>query len=604
MSFKLFIANVFGQIKPAKKIEEEQAKVLNKYLNYCDFEKSDELKEYLALESLINSQNFKQKKLEIQNLKYKGSKEEKLFNEFTKLDSDSGIKMFKQTIKSEELKRFLILKDSDLVANYNKCKSEVKSLSIFSPKSDAFKQEEQRVKSEFEKFKSSGDWTFYLNFSKSADYKNYLKFLNSQERKRFDDLNQKTKNTSESDKEDKNLAELAKLKKNKKLLRFYETNGSAELTRFKKLEESGIVLKYDEFKKEAKSYSFFAPKSEKLKKIEQGIRDEFNKIDNSADWKFYKQFSSSAEYKNYLKLNNSETIKRYEELLLICNSDEFKNKVVYLKDADKWKKTEEYIKEIRFEELKKLPQLINYLKYKGSSVFDFHRNWELYFEDRFTGDKLDSQKWMTKSHWANRMVGHNFSQAGDIHAFTDGENVLVKNNSLKIQLRKEKTKGMQWLLPIGFVEKEFDYSSGIIAADDNYWWKHGILEAKVRYAPSRNIVDLIYLIGEESSPQINLFECGVKNRVGMLRKSGDSIEDQTVSISGLKKGEFYIFRLEWSEGLLKWSVNNKDLFSLTSNIPQNEMHVNISSIIVTEKSDNLPHNMEVEWIKIYQKVKK
>ena len=58
-------------------------------------------------------------------------------------------------------------------------------------------------------------------------------------------------------------------------------------------------------------------------------------------------------------------------------------------------------------------------------AFDFFKQWKLVFEERFDSAKLDSEKWMTKSHWADKALGQNFSQIGDLHAFTDGKNVLV-----------------------------------------------------------------------------------------------------------------------------------------------------------------------------------
>lgn len=604
MSFKLFIANVFGLIKPTKKIEAERAKVLENYLNYCEFEKSHELKEYIFLERLINSASFKQKKLEIQKLKYKGSTEENLIKEFSKLDADSSIKKFLQTRKSEELKRFFVLDKTDLVAYYNKIKSDYKSLSFFVPKKDEVKKEEQRIKDEFQKIKNSDDWRFFTSFGKSSEYRNYLKIVNSHERKRYDELVSKFNEAKETEEKDKKeFKEFKKLKKKQKLSKFYKTLGSAGLKRYQKLTDSDLLSRYNELKAKVKSFSFFAPKSEEVKHDEQRIRNEFNKIANSSDWLFYKKFMSSAAYKNYLKVYNSPKIKRYEELLEICNSDDFKNNVAYLKDDNKWKKTEEYDKENRFEGLKKLPQLINYLKYKDSDVFDFHKNWEIFLEDNFNEDKIDSQKWMTKSFIAERMLGQNFSQTGDIHAFSDGKNVHVKNKTLKIEIRKEKTKGMQWIMPIGLVEKEFDYSSGILTSEEKFWWKYGILEAKVKYSPSKNFVDIIYLLGGQASPQINLFECGHKNRVGFLSKSDDSIISDVESISGLKNGEYYIFRLEWSEGLLKWSVNNKEILRLNNNVPSNEMHINFSSIIISDKSNNLPHQFEIDWVRVYKKVK-
>jgi len=331
--------------------------------------------------------------------------------------------------------------------------------------------------------------------------------------------------------------------------------------------------------------------------------EEYHKLKSSGEVTFYEHFSKSSAYKVYLEMKDSPERKRFDELQQLTTSAEFKNRIVYLEDKQKWEKTEDAIKEKRFVELQKLPQFVNYQKYKGSNAFDFLRKWNLVFEDRFDSGKLDSQKWMTQSHWGNQALGQNFSQPGDLHAFTDGKNVSVDGKTLKIEVRREKTKGMQWQIPFGFVEREFDYTAGLVSTAGVEWWKHGILEAKVKYSPSSNFVDAIYLLGEESSPQVNLVELGAKTRLGLLRKSNDGIHSECESIAGLKTGEYYIFRLEWSAHSLVWKVNEREMLTLTHNIPAFKMHLNIASILVSEQNEGLPHRFEIDWVRFYQHTK-
>jgi beta-glucanase (GH16 family) len=189
---------------------------------------------------------------------------------------------------------------------------------------------------------------------------------------------------------------------------------------------------------------------------------------------------------------------------------------------------------------------------------------------------------------------------GDLHAFTEGRNVSIEFNTLKIQVRKEQTRGMQWQMPLGFVEQNFDYSSGIVSTAGIDWWKYGILEVKVKYAPSPYFVDAIYLLGEETSPQINLLEIGAKNRVGLLSKTSSGVNAQCEDVNGLKSGEYYIFRLEWTSHGLTWKVNGRELLTLTQDIPNMKMHLNIASIVVSEPDGHLPHTFEVDWVRFYQ----
>ena len=474
MSFKLFFASTFGLIKSTAKIETDHESLLADYRLFCEFEKSIEHKEYHELELLVNSPTFKQEKKELQHLSMKGGKEEAQLTELKKLERNRRLHKFYSTLKSDELKRFDKILNSELKAKYKELKAAVDKHSLAALKKKDKNSEEYALYTEFQKINDSVEITFFKNFRKSSAYVNYELMIDSPERKRF------------------------------------------------------------------------------------------------------------------------------EELQKITGSGEFKARVAYLEDKHKWEKTEDASKEKRFAELQKLPQVVNFLKYKHSTAFDFFKKWKLVFEDRFENSKLDTQKWMTKSHWASQSLGQNFSQVGDLNSFTDSKNVLVDGKSLKIEVRKEKAKGMQWRIPFGFVEQEFDYTSGIVSTAGAEWWKHGVLEAKVKYAPSQNLVDAIYLLGEETSPQINLVEMGAKNRVGMLSKTTDGIQADCESISGLKTGEFYIFKLEWSAHSLVWTINGREMLNLTQNIPAFKMHLNAASIVVAEPVSNLPHRFEIDWVRFYQ----
>jgi len=611
MSLKLFIASTFGLIKSTDRIESEHEALLHDYLIFADFEKSALLKEFLDIEIQTSSPDFKQKKKEIQGLTLKGSVEESQIKEFGKLEKNSRLRKFYITEKSDELKRFTKIIESGIVDQFNSLKKFTESSEFNEEKKSAIARGKKKFETtqafaklkEFEQLKKSDDLKFYLKFQKSGSYRNYEKMKNSSELKRLEEL-EKLAVTKES----AHLAELQKLKKNSQLQKFYSTQKSEDLKRFGKIAELGLAEKFNELKTFVSGSDF---QNEKRKAIADGKVEfettetytklkQFKQLQSSDDIKFFQTFKKSAGLRNYEQMKDSPVRKRYEELQKLTTSNDFKARVAYLEDKHKWEKTEESGKEKRFSEMQKMPQVINYLKYKNSNAFDFFKKWDLIFEDKFETAKLDNQKWITQSHWAKETLGRNFSQMGDLHAFTEGKNVSIEGKRLKIEVRKEKTTGMQWQIPFGFVEKDFDYSTGIVSTAGLDWWNHGILEAKVKYSPSANFVDAIYLLGEESSPQINLIEMGAKNRMGTLTKTENGILSESESISGLKAGAFYIFRLEWSSGSLVWKINGKEIKSMNLHVPSHSMHLNAASIVVSEPNGNLPHQFEIDWIKFYQ----
>jgi beta-glucanase (GH16 family) len=449
-----------------------------------------------------------------------------------------------------------------------------------------------------------------------ADFRMYKAFDNSGEQKEYLELEQLVNSASfkqkkkelqglslKGSKEEIQLKELKKLGKSRKLHKYYHVLKSDELKRFDRISSSEMMTKYKELKTAVEKHSLAALKKMDKQTPEHVLYTEFLSLRDSSDLVFFREFRKSSGYRNYELMLESAERKRFEELEQLTVTDEFKARVAYLEDKNKWDKTEEAAKEKRFAELSKLQQVMNYLKYKNSNAFDFFKKWDLVFEDNFDSAKLDIQKWSTKSHWGNESLGQNFSQVGDFHAFTDGKNILADGKSLKLEVRKEKTKGMQWQIPFGFVEREFDYSAGILTTASGEWWNHGILEAKVKYSPSANMVDAIYLLGEESSPQINLVEIGAKNRVGTLTKTANNIHTESAGISGLKSGEYYIFRLEWSSDSLKWKINDREILTISLPVPSHSMHLNMASIPVSDSAEGLPHRFEIDWIRFYQPAK-
>ncbi len=446
-----------------------------------------------------------------------------------------------------------------------------------------------------------------------ADYQMFREFEKSKELKEYHELDllvnsptfkQKKKELQglslRGSKEEAQQKELIRLEKNSKLRKFYATEKLEDLKRYEKVKASDLPEKFRKLKETVESASFDKTKTKDSSSNEYKQFTEFQNLKNSADLLFFQRFGKSPAYRNYLQMKDSPERKRLEELQQITASAEFKVRVAYLEDKQKWEKTDEAGKEKRLAEMQKMPELTNYQKYKNSNAFDFFQKWELVFEDNFESGKLDPNKWSTQSHWASKTLGQNFSQIGDLQAITDGKNISVTGKSLKIEVRREKAKGMVWQMPLGFVEHEFDYTSGIVSTAGGNWWNHGILEAKVKYNPSTTIVDAIYLLGEESSPQINLVEMGATNRVGTLTGTENGTKANCESISGLKAGEFYIFRLEWTASSLVWKINEREILSINLHVPSHTLHLNAASIVVSEPSGNLPHQFEIDWVRFYQ----
>ena len=67
----------------------------------------------------------------------------------------------------------------------------------------------------------------------------------------------------------------------------------------------------------------------------------------------------------------------------------------------------------------------------------------------------------------------------------------------------------------------------------------------------------------------------------------------------LRKG-YFIYSLDWSSNELIWKINDVTVKKQTTGIPQESMYLNFS-IAVKEANNNLNAEMEIDWIRCYQR---
>ncbi len=406
--------------------------------------------------------------------------------------------------------------------------------------------------------------------------------------------------------EAKQLKQYDKLKANNKLQTYYQLKESGDIEKYQELKDSETVKRYQELVQYVRSKykadrSAFKKKMKKDPSLKFEDSDaskkysELQKLKASSDIKFFFEFPKSRNYRTYKKVADSSLPKNFEELKNTIESEEFKERKVYLEDKQRWEKTEAYQKEQDYNKMKSDPLFINYLKYKKSNAFDFFRNWNLVFEDRFEGQTLNTEKWQTITSAAQKTIGKNFSQPEDLQSYTNGENIKVKNNHLQLQVKKEKTETMVWNPASGFVSTEMDYSAGLLTTGEIFTPQYGILEAKIKFSPNKHIEDVFCLTDNKNEYRINLLECGKVNRLGLSSKNSSANE----SLSGLDSENFYIFKVEWSESKISWKINNQEILSTTAHI-NTPLSIHLSNIVI-EPLAQTSHQFEVDWIRFFQK---
>ncbi|MEZ5104691.1 MAG: hypothetical protein R2757_09370 [Draconibacterium sp.] len=607
MSFKIFSLQFRGKIKPVEIIEKKRKSLLDDYNEFLKVEVSEDLKKYIELDSRVTSAEFKKKKAEIEALHFKGSKEYNQLKEFEKLQKNSAIKNYFKIANSADLKRYESLKGSEKLSEYDKLLEYMKEGQFTKDKDEITKQvfkgsvEEKHLK-DFKQLEKSAGIKSYNELVSSAQLKKHEEFSESGKLKSFLQLRNNSGIDKEKAKELKKLKNDAEIKsyfkfeKSKKLKLYRETEGSHELKKYNELKtfvESDDFKKREQFLKDKKKFE----RSEAYKKQES-----YKRLANDSDVKFLLKFEKSSLYKNYLNVADSFDLKRYHELEKIIGSDEYKKQKAYLEDNKKWEKTEEFALSQEYEQMKKLPHLVKYFKYKNSNSFNFFKEWEITFEDDFTASKPNAEKWAFTSYIANKMLGDNYSLGGDLQVYTSGENIKT-NGKLSIEVKKEKKTGKVWQVTSGFLPVELEYTSGIVSTWNSFWQGDGIYEAKIKFNPVKEIVSSFYLSGENNLPRVNLLEMGTKNSVGFSSvNSSGKVETNGLDISNLKPEKWYIFTIEKTSNNYTWKINETEVFAAQNSEPGANLHLNASSMVVYDvPSSKLPASFEIEWVKCYRK---
>jgi len=606
MSFKIFSFQLTGKIKPTATIEKKRAELDADFAEFQKTEKSDELKAFLELEALVNSETFKKNKKEIEALSFKGSKEENQLKEYQRLKKSGPIRKYFKLEGSPERKRYEKERDSDKMKKYYELLDYVKEGQFEKDKKEIKRQvfsgsvEEKHLK-ELKKLEKSAGIRAYKELHGSEKIKKHEALEKSDKFKKYLQL----KNAADHNKEEK--AEFKRLKNDAQLKAYFRFERSKKLRLYRETVDSHDLARYNELKAKVNSEDFrkreaFLKDKKKFEKSEAFKKySEFKRLAADESVKFVLKFEKSSLYKNYLDVKGSFDLKRYHELEEIINSDDFKKQKAWLEDKKRWEKTDEFKKYQQYLKEKEKPEFVKYFKYKDSDAFDFFNNWTVVFEDNFKSNTLDDKKWSTLSATAEKLLGENYALPGDLNIFTNGKNIKL-GNKLQLQVRKEKGAGKVWKMPAGFVQSDFDYTSGLISSDKAFKLEDGLVEAKITYNPTKQVLSSLYLAGENNTNRVNLLEMGTRNNLGFSVLNGKGkVESSGLDIANLKKGS-YIFSLEKHGSTFTWKINEREVFKEENRTFDQAMHLEASSLVIDEiPGSQLPANFEVEWVKCYAK---
>jgi hypothetical protein len=529
---------LLGMIPSTSKIEQGEKALITEFEKLHVFTGSNQLAKYNELNELVNSSDFILKRKEIESLRYKNSEEYAREKEFFSLQKAKDIILYFRTIGGHELKRFQDLDGSDKIIAFEKLESFIKSPEF---------REKQKMK----------PFTF-------KDTEEYSKFL-----------------------------EYRALKKDPEVKAFFRPKKNEEPVKTK------IIDRFEELENFVKSSAFQAKK--RMKPI--GFKDseeykkllEYRRIKGSTEIKGYYSFLGSKEYANYLNTHDSKRLERYRELKDYIASSAFRESKSYLLDKKRFMKTEMFKQAQEYDKLKKNEDIIWYFKVKDSDKFDILKERELTFSDEFTGDRLDTSKWLTNYYWGEKLLKDRYSVESDLQAYTEKDNFELRNSILKIITRPQRVTGKVWTADKGFTNKEFTYTSGIINSGNVFRQKYGIFTAKIKLG-NPEARSAFWMLADKITPHIDI--CRTSKGKVWVDLFTDKTNHSRTSIGSRYANDFFIYTLEWTPVSLTWKINNTKLFVQTHEVPQDPMYVLFSGGL--DKPINGMTSMEIDWVRVYR----
>jgi len=432
-----------------------------------------------------------------------------------------------------------------------------------------------------------------------AEFKTLENYLNSSEFKKSSALIQEEKKTAEVEtknyevqKKSKKIKDYYKLKSSQKLKDYYAYADSKELARYNEL--YGIVSSAD-----------FS--SKKQKKEDEAIKqeNEFKQLSKSRQLKFYLKFKDSRKFKNFEAFEKSKELADFLNLEKYLASDEHKEILRSIEEKQK----DEADKKKKFEDFKNSKKYKWYVSVKDSNKFDDLKNWKLSFEDDFSAGELNTEKWMTRYLWGDKLINDAYALEVDKAFPTDGKNIEFSSNSLRIVTRKEQTEGKVWKQPFGFIPQDFDYTTGLISTAKSHRQKYGKFEAKIKVNYAKPVNYNFWMASEKNLPHVDILKLDKKKtKVESATYTGDIADSKAPNTvkseySGLDVAQdYFIYTFIWTPEKLTWKINDVVVNEQKKNIPQEEMYLVFSSSMTGKVDGGLPASLEIDWVRCYKEV--
>lgn len=428
------LRSALGLIPKTEKIESEKQALKEEFNKLNSFIESNELKEYIELKAIINSDDFKNNKKKIIGLNFKTTEEYQKELRFSKLKKNKNIINYFQVLASTQLAEFNETEQSDDLKDYIELRDYLdsqKHKQLVHEFADNLNNEKNKYK-EFKVLEKSKAVKEYYSTLNSSNLKNYNELVDSAELNEYmklkdfcasQNLQEFKKAVAEQLASEKNKTKELKSLKNNASVKAYIKNKEKETiekpSELVQLEELETYVNSEEYRNKLKELEY--KNTEEYKKEEK-----FKTLQKNKKFTTYFKFIQSSQFNRYEAFKSSNDLKYYEDLkAYIASSDHQKALTDYT-----YTNSDEYKKEQKFGELKKSQRIMFWGKYQKAKpylMFKEIEDSELLKEyqelEDFIGSEtfkelknymLDKQKWQKTEEYQQEIRFNELDKSPDI----------------------------------------------------------------------------------------------------------------------------------------------------------------------------------------------
>jgi beta-glucanase (GH16 family) len=254
-----------------------------------------------------------------------------------------------------------------------------------------------------------------------------------------------------------------------------------------------------------------------------------------------------------------------------------------------------------------------------ASVEQATAEWELTFEDDFSGQELDRRTWKTSDYWGNQTLPGNAElQCYMPDAFAIEENVLQivaqrqaipQDECFAAQTDLEFTSGMITTAGCNRYDDEAKCE-----ALDQFVQLYGYFEMRAKFPAGKGFWPAFWLLPENGAwpPEIDVVEWIGDNRRAAFFTLHYEEEGENKKHSGSFDGpdfseDFHTFAVDWQPGQIIWYIDGVERYRVNDeSVPDTPMYLLVNMAVGgtwpgrPDETTAFPSVMEVDYVRAYE----